>query len=65
MHEVECPDCSAILQLDDEASEGDELVCYRCGAKLIITYLDEYEARVEKLEEELEESYSIYEDELE
>ena len=62
---MECPDCSAILQLDDEASEGDELVCYRCGAKLIITYLDEYEARVEKLEEELEESYSIYEDELE
>jgi alpha-aminoadipate/glutamate carrier protein LysW len=50
---VNCPNCDALLDLDEEElDEGDALTCEECGADLNVTGLDPLELETTEDEEE-------------
>jgi alpha-aminoadipate carrier protein LysW len=50
---VNCPNCDALLDLDEEElDEGDALTCDECGADLSVTGLDPLELETTEDEEE-------------
>ena len=53
---VNCPNCDALLDLDEEdLDEGDTLTCEECGADLSVTGLDPLELETTEDEDEDEE----------
>jgi alpha-aminoadipate carrier protein LysW len=53
---VNCPNCDAVIDLDEEElDEGDALTCDECGADLSVTGLDPLELETSEDEDEEEE----------
>ena len=57
---VNCPNCDAVIELDEEElDEGETLTCDECGADLTITGLDPLELETSEDEDEEEEEEDV------
>jgi len=46
MNTVECPECAAVLELEDGIEEGEIIVCPDCGVELEVVSVDPLEIEV-------------------
>jgi alpha-aminoadipate carrier protein LysW len=62
---VNCPNCEAVLEIDQEdLDEGDTITCDECGADLTVTGLDPLDVELTEEEEEEEDDEDFdYDDE--